>query len=186
MSLSPVFKFVEKYIVLTSLEKQIIESTTQAKKFPKGSLVSLDSGNLYFVLNGCVAIEDTSMERKSIVDFFTEGDPILLPTEDTSIYQAYCVVDSVLAVSSAAEGEILLKKFPQFETVCRKSAEERLLFALRFAQNLKQLAPIDKYNFLVKERSNLLELVPQHLLAAYLGLSPEALSRARNQGLGKK
>lgn len=86
-----------------------------------------------------------------------------------------------MAVSSLIEAERIAREFPRFERVCRRFAEEKLSYALAFSNKLKLLSPIERYEFLVDQRPELLGRVPQHLIASYLGIAPETLSRARKQ-----
>jgi hypothetical protein len=46
---------------------------------------------------------------------------------------------------------------------------------------LLSLPAIDRYRHLLKERPGVLRRFPLYLIASYLGVSPEALSRIRRQ-----
>lgn len=176
------FDFIKKYAELTAGDIEIIRRTNVKKSYKKDEIIS-DVSFAYFVLSGAVCAYYKSSDRPLIMEFFLEGDPVLLPnqleTEDN--YFLKCLEPTTLAVSSPIEGAQIIREFPRFENICRRFAEEKLSYALEFSNKLKLLSPIEKYGFLIDQRPELLGRVPQHLIASYLGIAPETLSRARKQ-----
>jgi len=80
-----------------------------------------------------------------------------------------------------SDWELLMKDSPAFETYFR------ILIQTAYANLLVQLSDIysqdakAKYNRLREQYPDLLQRVPQYLIASYLGLLPSSLSRIRNQ-----
>ncbi|HET6227272.1 MAG TPA: Crp/Fnr family transcriptional regulator, partial [Bacteroidia bacterium] len=60
-------------------------------------------------------------------------------------------------------------------------AKERMDF-----DEFKTSSPEQRYLNLLQSRPDLIQRVPQHQLASYLGIKPESLSRLRSRILGKK
>jgi CRP-like cAMP-binding protein len=63
----------------------------------------------------------------------------------------------------------------------RVMVETALVGAQRRAANLLTLAPDERYRAFVRTRPEVARRVPQYLVASYLGITPEALSRIRGR-----
>lgn len=171
---------------ISESEKDIILASNRIEKFQKKEVLksmSKSMSNAYFVLSGCVYSVYISNEKETIGEFFFEGEPVIVSMKDSDqeLFELRSLDDSTLAVTDAHDIERLLNLFPRFERVCRIFAEERFLKSVHFCNQLKTLSPIEKYHFALKQRPQLIDKVPQHLLANYLGITPETLSRVRKQ-----
>lgn len=63
----------------------------------------------------------------------------------------------------------------------RLSAEQGFAGVRRRAANLLQLSAEERYELLVRDRPEVARAVPLHVIASYLGVTPEALSRIRRR-----
>ena len=77
-------------------------------------------------------------------------------------------------------------KFPKFETLCRRLSEELLAKKQIDFDEFKTSSPEQRYLNLLRKRPDLVQRVPQHLLASYLGIKPQSLSRLRARILNNK
>jgi CRP-like cAMP-binding protein len=187
-AMEQVFQFLAQYVELTDKEKELVISTNRKRYFKKNETiknVSKDSNETFFVLSGCVySLYGSNSAEQVVGDFFFAGEPVLIPTASAateSQYELRCIETTTLAVSTEDEVERLIRESPRFERVCRLFAEKKLAQNTIFYDQLKRLAPLEKYRFLFKERPQLIQRVPQYLLASYLGIAPETLSRVRRQ-----
>jgi DNA-binding MarR family transcriptional regulator len=83
------------------------------------------------------------------------------------------------------EAEIF-RKFPKFESLCRIVSEQLLAKNQQNFDEYKTSSPEQRYLHLLKNRPDLLQRVPQHQIASYLGIKPQSLSRLRARISGKK
>ena len=67
----------------------------------------------------------------------------------------------------------------------RLMLEEALIGSQRRASRLLTLQPEDRYRRFVETRPEVVRRVPQYLIASYLGLTPESLSRIRRRIAGR-
>ncbi len=168
---------------MTDSERDVVIRANTIKHFEKNQIIDISNGSSetsYFVIEGALCSYTSLKDREVVSEFFLQGEPVL--TTPNSQYLR-CLEDCILAASSASEGEKQLEAFPRFETVCRKFAEDRLAYQVRFSEQLRSLSPLERYEFVSLHRPELLRRVPQHALASYLGIAPETLSRTRRQFL---
>lgn len=75
----------------------------------------------------------------------------------------------------------LYDQYPIFDRVGRVMAENAFLSISKLNQMLANEEPEQRYLNLLKQRPELVEKIPQHYIASYLGIQPESLSRIRKR-----
>lgn len=79
-----------------------------------------------------------------------------------------------------AENDIILQ-YPPLETMIRKMVEENLGQVQDEWTSFIASSPEERYQALLRKRPHLVDRVPQHQLASYLGITPESLSRIKKR-----
>lgn len=93
--------------------------------------------------------------------------------------------DCELLLLSPESKEELLQKVPAFERVFRLMVQKHLTsYQERVFGNIAQPAQ-ERYLTFLQKYPSLPQRVPQHLIASYLGISPEFLSKIRSKMLQK-
>lgn len=186
------FDFISKYITLSPEEKNVIVSLDIFRTVKKGTVL-LNAGQKtkesFFVLNGCIRTFYLIEGEEKTTAFYTELDaltPSCVFTKTPSEYYIACVEDSILTVSNTDMEEEVNAKFPKFDIMCRMLSEELLAKQRIDFDAFKTSSPEQRYLDLVQKRPDLLQRVPQHQLASYLGIKPQSLSRLRARILEKK
>lgn len=186
------FDFIAKYISLTEEEQNAILSLDLFRSVKKGTILLKEgqkSQEEYFVLKGCIRKYYIIDGEEKTTDFYTEMEgvvPHCVVSQTPSEYFISCVEDTILTVTNPGMGVDLNIKFPKFEIMCRMLSEE--LFAkqqINFDE-FKTSSPEQRYLNLLEKRPDLIQRVPQHQIASYLGIKPQSLSRLRARILEKK
>lgn len=186
------FDFISKYISLTEDEKNAILSLDLFRSVKKGTTLlkkGQKSQDSYFVLKGCIRIYYIVDGEEKTTAFYTEMDaltPHCVINKAPSEYFISCVEDSILTVSNADMEVEINSKFPKFELMCRILAEELLAKQQIDFDEFKTSSPEQRYLNLIQNRPDLIQRVPQHQLASYLGIKPQSLSRLRARILERK
>ncbi len=186
------FDFISNYITLTEEEKNALVSLDIFHSVPKGTVL-LKQGNYskqsYFVLKGCIrSYYEIDGEEKTTA-FFTELEALTPPcvvTKAPSDYFVSCVEDSILIISNSDMEVEINQKFPKFDSMCRVLSEELLAKQRIDFDEFKTSSPEQRYLNLLQKRPDLLQRVPQHQIASYLGIKPQSLSRLRARIVEKK
>ena len=111
--------------------------------------------------------------------------PPCVISKTPSEYYISCVEDTILSVSNSDMEAEMNGKFPKFETLCRMLSEDLLAKQRIDFDEFKTSSPEQRYFNLLQKRPDLLQRVPQHQLASYLGITPQSLSRLRGRILEK-
>jgi len=180
--------FFERSFPITDEQFEFIKAMFIPKKVKKGEFL-LREGEMtrysIFVASGCLrtyTIDDSGKEH--ILQFSPEnwwtGDMSF-----TSNVPSKCFIealeDSDVLLTEMSSIQKLNKYIPQsaaqYETALQKSMEAK---NQRIISSLSATAE-ERYNDFLKKYPSLVQRVPQHMIASYLGISPETLSRIRKQ-----
>jgi CRP-like cAMP-binding protein len=185
------FDFISKYISLTEEEKEAIVAQDIFRSVKKGTALLKEgekSNDGYFVLKGCIRTYYIIDGEEKTTAFYTEMEaftPHCVIHKAPSEYYVSCVNDTILIVSNPDMETEMFSKFPKFETLCRILAEELLAKQQINFDEFKTSSPEQRYLNLLQKRPDLVQRVPQHQLASYLGIKPQSLSRLRARILEK-
>jgi CRP-like cAMP-binding protein len=185
------FEFISKYVPLSEDEKNAIISLDIFRLVKKGTVLLAEgqrSKESYFVLKGCIRKYYIIDGEEKTTAFYTEMEgltPHCVINKAPSEYFIICVEDSILTIANSDMEVEIFDKFPKFETVCRVLSEEVLAKQQINFDEFKTSSPEQRYLNLLQKRPDLIQSVPQHQLASYLGIRPQSLSRLRARVLGK-
>lgn len=185
------FDFISKYVSLTEDEKSALLSLDIFRTEKKGTILLKEgqkTKHSYFVLKGCIRTYYIIDGVEKTTAFYTEMEgltPHCIKSNTTSEYYISCIEDTILIVSNAEMEVDINSKFPKFDTMCRIVSEERLAKQQIDFDEFKLSSPEQRYQNLLQNRPDLIQRVPQHQLASYLGIKPQSLSRLRARIFGK-
>lgn len=172
-------------IEITDVEFEYILSHFTYRKFKKhqylvqeGQKVSYD----YFVLSGCVKSYYTDQVGKTHILLFGIQDWWITD------YEAYyyqknakvnidCLEDTEVLCLSTENREKLCREFHQIEHFFRKKTNRRNVALQNRILSLLSSSAKERYEKFLQEYPALVQKLPKHLLASYLGVTRETLSR---------
>jgi CRP-like cAMP-binding protein len=186
------FAFIGKYMTLTDEEKSVIGSLDIFRTVKKGTIL-LKAGersrDSYFVLEGCIRTYYIVDGEERTTSFYSELEALTPPcvvSRTPSEYYISCVEDTILTVSDADLEVDMNSRFPRFETLCKVLSEELLAKERVEFDSFKTSSPEQRYLNLLRTRPDLVQRVPQHQLASFLGIKPQSLSRLRARIIEKE
>lgn len=187
------FEFFQKYledkISITEADYELIESVCIIKKLRKHQFL-LTEGDFCtysgFVCKGFLrkySVNDKGIEHT--VYFATENwwisDRQSLMDGKPSRYNIDAVEDSVVLLISKSNFEMLNERIPAFKDMVNLILQRSLNAAHERINETFQSTAEEKYYHFLKTFPNLANRAPRHMVASYLGITPETLSRIRKQ-----
>jgi len=186
------FKKFDEKIELTEEEKKLSQGFFVPKKLRRKQYL-LQEGDVCkyvaFVEKGLLrtyTVDDKGNEH--ITQFAFEGwwtaDQYSYLTGEPSEYNIEVMEDCELLLLTKQAEEEMLEKIPKLERFFRLLLQNNLISTQkRLVSSFSQTAE-ERYNEFMGScptSPNLLNRIPQHMLASYLGISAETLSRIRRQ-----
>lgn len=186
------FSYTEKYVNFTDEDKKSIASVFAFKKVKaKSELVSYDkkTDELFFLIKGCIRKYYVKDGEQLTIYIMTENNFIAafdsFMTGSKSSETIECLEPCELLVLNKKDMETLYQKIPLMNEFIRKILEQTLI---QFQQSLTSFIkdkPEERYEKLLRDNPAILQRVPQHMLATYLGITATSLSRIRKRILEK-
>ena len=189
------FEYLSRYITtpLTESEKHSITKTLIPKRIRKRQYF-LQEGEVCkyyaFIVKG--AMRQFSVDRKGgehIVGLFIEnwwaGDRESYVMLTPTIYNIDAWEDTDALVMTRADQVNLFNSIPSLNELSLKLDERHAFATQKRLNDLVSLPAEKRYTHFAESHPEFLQRFPQHVIASYLGITKETLSRIRAQMLKK-
>lgn len=143
----------------------------------------------FFVLKGCLRQYTLEDGIEKTIAFYTEDQAINFFTsknnQTPSGSSLATLEDALILVGNPEEEMEMYAKFPKLERIAQAMVEQDFGKTQDAFASFITSSPEQRYLNLLQERPDLIQRVPQRLLASYLGMTPESLSRIRKRIIAK-
>ena len=177
-----------KFTDFSDGELEIIMPYFETRKFKKKSIL-LDIGKIsnevFYIVKGCIRLYCEKDGEELSTYFFTEN--MFAGSYDSFISRR----PSKVAIETLEECEVLVLTreaqeklydiFPKMNEFIRKAIEQRFVLLHDLFISYLLNSPEERYLMLQKDRPELLQRIPQHQIASFLGVTRVSLSRIRNR-----
>ena len=183
------FSKLREKVDFSDEELALIKTYTTPKKIRKKQYL-LQEGDVCrfvgFVAKGVMrayTVDEKGTEH--IIQFAPEGwtiaDLYSFLTSEPATYNIDALEDSELLLISKPAQDELLKKIPRYETYIRLQLTGAYIAMQRRLTSIISLPLEERYANLTAQYPDIVQRVPQHMIASYMGLTPETLSRVRRK-----
>ncbi|MEI7585507.1 Crp/Fnr family transcriptional regulator [Runella sp.] len=173
-------------------ELEIVLQRFKAENFKKKTNL-LSAGKtakeVYFILSGCMRLFYEKDGEDISAFFFTEGmfagayDSFI--SQKPSRHSIEVIEECQVLTISFKDLQDLFIEFPKMNEFVRKVLEERFVELHQLFTSYILDSPEERYLNLLTHRPDLLNRIPQHQIATFLGITPVSLSRIRNRVMKK-
>lgn len=141
--------------------------------------------NIFFVKKGCLRLGFNKNGKDVTFQFFFENEPVASIESLKKGAPSHCFIESIepteLYVLKKKDFERIVAEVPQmkeamFDLIYKRFSHYSRLF-LSYIKN----TPKERYIELLQTEPRLIQRVPQHYIASYLGITPVSLSRIRKK-----
>ncbi|OSZ77429.1 cyclic nucleotide-binding protein [Chitinophagaceae bacterium IBVUCB2] len=183
------FRNFTKKVPLTQEEEALIKTYLTPKKLRKKQYLLQEGDvckNIAFIEAGALkaySVDDTGNEH--IIQFGIEGwiisDLYSFLTGEPATYNIDAIEDAELILISKSAHEELLLKIPKYETYTRLNITGAYLAMQKRLTSIISSPLAERYANFTALYPDIVQRVPQHMIASYMGLTPETLSRVRRR-----
>jgi len=179
---------ISNLIKFTDSEWLVISKDFIEKKIEKGDFL-IEEGEycnyVGFIDQGLLSYYYLVDGKKYIRGFFFDNDFIssytsFLTNEKSKSYIEALENTSITLIHKDKLSQ-LYQKNSKFQQLGRMFTEHLFMLVSEKYEDLLLKSPEERYLNLIENRSNVIQSIPQYLIASWLGITPEALSRIRKR-----
>lgn len=180
---------IHKNVSLTDEEWELCKNSFRPKRMRKRQFLLQEGDHcreITFIEKGALfsySVDDKGNQH--VMQFGFEGwwiaDLHSFFTDTPSTLNIELMENSELLMLDRSKHEELIEEIPGYESYIRIIFQNAYVALQQRVENALGLTAEEKYSRLIKRSPEFMNRVPLNLVASYLGVSPETLSRVRGQ-----
>ncbi|GAA3589976.1 Crp/Fnr family transcriptional regulator [Flavivirga amylovorans] len=181
--------YINKYVSLTEVEEKILLSKVIYRSYLKGQYI-VQQGDVCkyecFVLSGCTKTFHVDNEGQehivmfSIEDWWT-ADMGSFVTQTPADYNVQCLEKTELIMFSYDIIEDLYAAIPKLERFFRQIIQKAFIASQKRIIRNFSLSAKDRYVYFRDQYPKIEQRIPQYMIASYLGITKEFLSKIKSE-----
>jgi len=185
----PLLNYIKNYINLNDEEVTVLLTKIAFRKYLKGQYVVQQGDickNSCFVLSGCTkTFYMDSQGQEHIVMFSIEdwwsSDIGSFITQTPADFNIQCLENTELAIFSYDIIEELYSEIPKLERFFRQVVERGLIASQKRIVRSFSMTAKEQYLYFRNQYPKIEQRIPQYMIASYLGITKEFLSKIKSQ-----
>ena len=191
---SSILNHIASYTTFNDQDKEIFISVLSVKRLKRKQLLE-QPGNISkyrnYVVEGALRAffigNDGQEHTLSLaVDDGWIGDPASFLLQEPATLFVEAIEDSTLIQWSYESEQLLLQRIPQYALLMMQRSQHIAVMIQRRVISHLSLSAEQRYEEFLKNYPELLQRIPLYVIASYLGMTREFLSKIRNQKTGSK
>lgn len=185
---TPLREFISQVVPCTEAEWSAHRDHLTRRFLKKGEFL-VQAGQICnhvsYINSGCFRVFKEINGHEVTKHFFFEReyatDYVSFLTRTPAQVSVKAMEDGELIELSYDKVQMLYEQYPVWQKYGRLMAERLFIEVAERTQQLLYLSPEEMYVKLMADQPRIIERIPQHYIASYLGIQPESLSRIRKR-----
>jgi len=186
---SAFLKYLNKYVDLTSDEETLLLSKSVARTYLKNQYIVQQGdicNSVNFIISGCTKTFFMDAEGQEHVIMFSieewwTSDLGSFASQTPSDFNVQCIENTQLIQFTYQHLETLYVEIPKLERFFRKLVERAFVASQKRIIRNFSLDAKERYKIFENTYPRINQRVPQYMIASYLGISKEFLSKIKSQ-----
>jgi CRP-like cAMP-binding protein len=182
-------KYILKKVKISDADLQLVLSYFKPRSVKKKEILLHEcslSNKMYFVVKGCLRIYfikdvGTEVTRRIIFENDSSSSMVSFITEDPSSEYIEAVMDSELLYMDRKDFYHLVETLPIWEQFYRRQLEYAYVINTKRLMSFITNDATERYLELLKENPEIIKRLPNRLVANYLNITQEGLSRLKSK-----
>ena len=140
---------------------------------------------MFYVESGCLRIAFNHDGKDVTFQFFLEGAGVSslesLWKKQPSLYSIEAIEPSIIHSMDKKDFDKILEETPALKDYMLETMVDRMANYVAHYLSVIKDNPQQRYIKLLQEKPEIVQRIPQHYIASYLGITPVSLSRIRNR-----
>jgi CRP-like cAMP-binding protein len=141
--------------------------------------------NIFFVKEGCLRMWMNYEGKEITFQFFFENEMVAsiesFRSNEPGFLNIQAIEPSTLVVLRKKDFKLAFDESPQVKDFLLEMAFKRFSDYTKLYLSFLKNNPVERYKDLLLNQPRIIQRVPQHYIASYLGITPVSLSRIRNK-----
>jgi CRP-like cAMP-binding protein len=143
------------------------------------------SKRAYYIEKGCIRLWFNNNGKDITFQFFFEGEGVSsvesFRTSQPSLFSIETIEPCTILSITKKDFQKILDESPAIKQYIEENSFQRMIYYQKLFLSRIKDNPQKRYEELLKNFPQILQRVPQHYIASYLGITPVSLSRIRNR-----
>jgi CRP-like cAMP-binding protein len=143
------------------------------------------SERMFYIEKGCIRLSFNKDGKDITFQFFFEGEGVSsaesFKSGEPSLFTIESIEPSIIHILNKKDCLTMIKASPAIKEELEEQTFQRLMYYQKLFLSRIKNSPEERYRELLQHNPHILQRVPQHYIASFLGITSVSLSRIRNR-----
>ena len=140
---------------------------------------------IFYIEKGCIRLSFNKEGKDITFQFFFEGEGVSsaesFQSGQPSLFTIESIEPCIIHTLTKADYLTIINSSPAIKQQLEEQTFQRLLYYQKLFLSIIKNSPEERYKELLAQSPHILQRVPQHYIASFLGITSVSLSRIRNR-----